>query len=658
MKKVILPFLLTLVSTVFLSVFTYAQQIKSYNVDQQIIKNGLPAGWFLAESRGYSFSIERHSNYVDKTQLKISSVRDSNGYSGVLMLNIPENLEGKEIAFEGKIKTENITPDGFAGLFLQLKPKVDVENMESQKLNGTHDWETFGVRLKLKPKETRSIAIGTFIVGKGTAWFADLTLKIDGKDYTKALQYPSINKGDTIYNFNSQLKEISPTTDNIVKLAHTAQIRGEVLAQNPGHAILMGNIKGNKGEGATLYKPDEISALINYKDSQFIPTDSTGHFYINILLDKATYFDIGFNTLYISPNDSIHMIIDGTYPTRSEFSGIGAEIQNYLKGNPHYKGASFLEGGDSVRRKLEDNLDYVLSSEKKRNMDLKKLTNTSSSFQYIEKARTKANVINSLAGLRQHYKRMFNKKERIDSIPELIDYDSKVVPVIRQYSSNFLDKDFLGLINYRYILYTIIKYNESNKKIEPILEWSKFNELSSGIDKAMKTSDEVLLNKLKNDINGMSNQIYRNAVLSKFSSVSSLMKGNQASDFDFEDEKGKRRKLSEFKGKPIFIDLWATWCVPCLEQKPEFERLAVTYKNKAAFLSISLDNDKNRWLSFLKNKKLIAFEGWSNFRSLSMYNVVGIPRYILIDKDFNIFNLDASTDFSKVIKEYFSIETK
>lgn len=231
--KVILPYLLTCVLTVFLSICTDAQQIKSYNVDQQIIKNGLPAGWLLAESRGYSFTVERHSKHIDKTQLKISSVRDSNGYSGVLMLNIPENLEGKEIAFEGKIKTENIAPDGFAGLFLQLKPKVDFENMESQKLNGTHDWETFGVRLKLKPKETRSIAIGTFIVGKGTAWFADLTLEVDGKDYTRALQYPSINKADTIYNFCSQLREISLTTDNIAKLAHTAQIWGMLKYFHP-----------------------------------------------------------------------------------------------------------------------------------------------------------------------------------------------------------------------------------------------------------------------------------------------------------------------------------------------------------------------------------------------------------------------------------------
>ena len=233
MKKVILPFLLSFMMVFFLSSSAQAQQIKSYNVNQQLIENGLPANWFLADSRGYSFTTEKHSKYPDKTQLKISSITDSNVYSGVLMLNIPENLEGKEIAFEGKIKTENIAPDGFAGLFIQLKPKVDIENMESLKLNGTHDWETFGVRLKLKPKETRSIAIATYIVGKGTAWFADLTLKIDGKDYTEALQYPSINKADTIYNFDSQLKEIPLTADNIIKLTHTAQIWGMLKYLHP-----------------------------------------------------------------------------------------------------------------------------------------------------------------------------------------------------------------------------------------------------------------------------------------------------------------------------------------------------------------------------------------------------------------------------------------
>lgn len=199
---------------------------------------------------------------------------------------------------------------------------------------------------------------------------------------------------------------------------------------------------------------------------------------------------------------------------------------------------------------------------------------------------------------------------------------------------------------------------KTKKNIGPILEWSKFDQLGSEVDNAMKTNDEIVLDKLKNDINALSNEVYQNAVLNKISSISSLIKGKQAADFNFEDERHMWRKLSEFKGKPIFIDLWATWCMPCLEQKPASERLAKKYKNKATFLSISLDNDKGKWLAFLKNKQLVAFEGSSSYQSLSVYNIVGIPRYILIDKDFNIVNLDVSEDFSKAIEDYFDTVEK
>lgn len=223
MKKITLLFLLLFARYVL---FAQGEQVQSYDVDQQRVDNGLPVNWFLAESKGYTFTMEKHSTCADKKQLRISSMPDGSGYSGVMMLNIPENLEGKEIIFEGKIKTENIAEDGFAGLFLQLKPKVDIGNMEAIKLNGTHDWQTFGVRLKLKPKETHSMAIATYLIGKGTAWFADLTLKIDGNDYTQALKYPSVNKADTLYNFNSQLNEFPLTPVNIEKLAHVAQIWG------------------------------------------------------------------------------------------------------------------------------------------------------------------------------------------------------------------------------------------------------------------------------------------------------------------------------------------------------------------------------------------------------------------------------------------------
>lgn len=70
-------------------------------------------------------------------------------------------------------------------------------------------------------------------------------------------------------------------------------------------------------------------------------------------------------------------------------------------------------------------------------------------------------------------------------------------------------------------------------------------------------------------------------------------------------EKGEKIKLSNFKGKWLVIDCWATWCGACIQQIPNFEEVVTNEKYKNVnFVSVSLDDDMERWKTFVKEHHL------------------------------------------------------
>ena len=112
---------------------------------------------------------------------------------------------------------------------------------------------------------------------------------------------------------------------------------------------------------------------------------------------------------------------------------------------------------------------------------------------------------------------------------------------------------------------------------------------------------------------------------------------------NYEDYKGGRKSLKDFKGKYVFIDLWATWCGPCKYEVPFLIDLEKKYHGKnIEFVSISIDRqkDKEKW------KKMIAKEGMTGTHLLAdkeidsdfvkAYYVEAIPQFILLDPQGNI----------------------
>nr|WP_262903835.1 TlpA disulfide reductase family protein [Sphingobacterium bovistauri] len=115
--------------------------------------------------------------------------------------------------------------------------------------------------------------------------------------------------------------------------------------------------------------------------------------------------------------------------------------------------------------------------------------------------------------------------------------------------------------------------------------------------------------------------------------------GKQAPDFELQDVNGKLVSLSSLKGKVVFMDFWATWCVPCLASMPKTLKLIDKFKDNAevVFLLINVSDNMENWKNYLKENSLPGINLYANKEQSKIirdsFNIPGIPRYILIDKD-------------------------
>ncbi|MDE6370824.1 MAG: redoxin family protein, partial [Duncaniella sp.] len=111
---------------------------------------------------------------------------------------------------------------------------------------------------------------------------------------------------------------------------------------------------------------------------------------------------------------------------------------------------------------------------------------------------------------------------------------------------------------------------------------------------------------------------------------------------------GSKKTLTEAcEGKVAYIDMWATWCGPCCAQIPYMEKMAEHYKNndKVVCISISCDEDLEAWQRKLAQDKpewpQYVFSGESGQQFMTALGVNGIPRFIILNPDMTIANIDA-----------------
>ena len=126
--------------------------------------------------------------------------------------------------------------------------------------------------------------------------------------------------------------------------------------------------------------------------------------------------------------------------------------------------------------------------------------------------------------------------------------------------------------------------------------------------------------------------------------------GKRSPGFRAPDVDGKELTLADFRGKYVYIDMWATWCGPCKREMPYLKALEEEFKDaEIVFVGLSVDKDKAAWENMVRKGELTGVQLYlgtgSSFQEA--YRVEGIPRFILLDKNGVIISNDMSRPSAK-----------
>lgn len=165
--------------------------------------------------------------------------------------------------------------------------------------------------------------------------------------------------------------------------------------------------------------------------------------------------------------------------------------------------------------------------------------------------------------------------------------------------------------------------------------------------KRAREADEALieeaLKKLENN-SATSKELvadYRKKAAADKEARERMKEGNPAPEFEFQNEKGKKKSLSDYKGKVLVLDFWASWCGPCRQEIPHLKKFYEEFKGKdVEFLSVSIDAKKKDWEKARGEEKMPWPQGWVTDGGKSVmqtYQFGGIPFILVLDKDGNIY---------------------
>ena len=199
-------------------------------------------------------------------------------------------------------------------------------------------------------------------------------------------------------------------------------------------------------------------------------------------------------------------------------------------------------------------------------------------------------------------------------------------------------------------IYTVTNYNK-NKANDLIIakeEKSKENNTTPDVDSTTE----------KNSVPDESIVPGESAAPDKASSTNKGATSDKkpALDFKLKDLNGKEVSLSDYKGKKVFLNFWASWCPPCKAEMPDIEKLyGETKDSDLVILAVNVGESKNTAKSFIDDNKYsfpVLLDSDQNVTN--QYNIKGIPTSFFIDKEGNVVSSKVGGISLEEMKSYIS----
>jgi len=439
------------------------------------------------------------------------------------------------------------------------------------------------------------------------------------------------------------------------------------------HSVVKANIIGMAGQKVLLEKMNPFELL---PDTSVF--DANGQVIFNLEVSKPAYYKMAVGRtkmiLYVRPGDSVifsgsasnllsSVKFGGNAPIYNDylirFNKISMTYQNQLMQEFAKDEKTVTHSIDSVRALHADEIAALQKGN----------SNLDPYFLKIEKAR----ILYEWAILYRLYPDYYNyihKGSDFKTSPEYDTYlaetnldDGELVDLplyisfLETYMRNKYDAYFTDSLENKYPSFISYQLKEIDKqfKNEDIKSLMAYNAVKQQVTYDGVKDFETYWNQFTTICQ---NQNLIADMNSRLSEWDHLKRGKPAQDFTFVDLDGNNVSLSSFKGKWVYIDIWATWCNPCMQEVPYLKNLEEEFAGKnIVFMSISVDQTQEPWRKTVEEKQMKGVQIWAGQNDIikNFYKVSGIPRFMIIDPEGNIYSSSANRPSDGAGKELKSL---